>query len=320
MLVSISTAGYDQNSICFEKFDYARKVRDRVIHDPAFFPVIYQASENDDWADPKAWRRVNPNFEISISKDYLTREAERAKESPAYAAAFRRLHLNIWTEAETPFISLEDWDKCGKALPDLAGRRCFGGLDLSSTQDLTSFSLCFPPEGDGPYYLLSWGWIPEETMRKQRTSPYYQWVHQDYLEMIPGAVIEYAYIIEKITKLAEQYDIEAILFDRWGATAVYQELESRGMEMVGHGQGFKDQSQPTKELLKLVLSGKIVHGGHPVLRWCIANMVVETDAAGNLKPSRRRSTEKIDLAVSSIMALNGSEGRSEGEAGGGGKR
>ena len=305
LIISLTTAGFDKFSICYEKYDYSRKVRDGVIQDKAFFPVIFEMAEGSEWTDPQVWKRVNPNLEKSISLEYLTREAERAKESPAYEAVFKRLHLNVWTEAESPFISLDDWDKCAGPLPDLRGRKCYGGLDLSSTQDLTAFSLCFPPDGEEPFYLLSFAWIPEEAMRSQRKRPYLEWVNSGHLYKIPGAVVDYSFVIQKILQLKAEHDIKAVLFDRWGSEAVRQSLEAEGVEMIGHGQGYKSQSPPTKELLKLILSEKISHGGHPVLRWCISNLTVEQDPAGNLKPSRRRSTEKIDLAVSSIMALAG---------------
>ena len=306
LIIPITTAGFDTTSVCFGEYDYAKKVRDGVIRDDAFFPVIYEAEEGAEWTSPEVWKRVNPNYEVSISEEYLLRECERAKESPAYASAFKRLHLNIWTEAESPFISLEDLGQVRGSSAGSTGRKCFGGLDLSSTQDLTAFSLCFPPEGDDDlYYLLSWGWMPSETAKAQRRRPYLQWINSGHLYKIPGSVIEYPFVIEKILQLKKEYHIEAVCFDRWGATSVVQALEAEEITMIQHGQGFKDQSQPTKELLKLILSQKIRHDGHPVLRWCISNLVVELDSAGNVKPSRRRSTEKIDLAVSSIMALSG---------------
>jgi len=313
LVVSITTAGFDETSICYEKYDYAKKVRDHVIRDQAFLPVIYEAEPEAEWTSPETWKECNPNFGISISEEYLFRECERAKESPAFEAVFRRLHLNQWTEAESPYIRLEDWDRCAGPLPDLAGRKCYGGLDLSKSDDLTAFSLCFPPEGDEPFHLLSFGWIPSETAKAQRRRPYLQWINEGHLIKIPGAVIEYSFVIEKILQLKKQYDIVGVLFDRWGATAVYQALEAEGLVMIECGQGYKSMSPPTKELLRLILSQKIRHDNNPVLRWCVSNLTVETDAAGNVKPSKKKSIEKIDLAVSAIMALAGCLNPVEGE-------
>jgi phage terminase large subunit-like protein len=214
--------------------------------------------------------------------------------------------MNQWTEADNPFISVGKWNACEGIMPNLSGRECFGGLDLSSTQDLTSFSLCFPPNGeDEPYFLISWAWIPETTAKSNRKRSYLQWINEGHLEMIPGQVVDYAFVIHKILELKALYDIRAILFDRWGAAGVVQALEAEEVEVISHGQGYKDMSGPTKEFLKLILSGKIVHNGNPALRWCVSNLVCEIDAAANLKPSKKRSSEKIDMVVSSIMALSG---------------
>jgi phage terminase large subunit-like protein len=306
LIVSISTAGFDRESICFEKYEYASKVRDGILEDRAFLPVIYAAPTDAAFDDPEIWRGCNPNLGQSISMEYLKRESERAKETPIYEAVFRRLHMNQWTEADNPFISVDKWNACQGLMPDLSGRECFGGLDLSSTQDLTSFSLCFPPNGeDEPYFLLSWGWIPETTAKSNRKRSYLQWINEGHLEMVPGAVVDYSFIIHKILELKQEYEIRAILFDRWGAAGVVQALEAEEVEVVAHGQGYKDMSGPTKEFLKLIISGKIIHNGNPALRWCVSNLVVETDPAANIKPSKKRSTEKIDMVVSSIMALSG---------------
>ena len=306
LIISLSTAGYDRESVCYEKYQYAEKVRDEIIQDKNFFPVIFEAPKDAAFDDPEIWAGCNPNLGQSISMEYLKRESERAKETPIYESVFRRLHMNQWTEADNPFISVDKWNACQGAMPNLSGRECFGGLDLSSTQDLTSFSLCFPPNGeDEPYYLLSWGWIPEDTAKANRKRSYLQWINEGHLEMVPGAVVDYSFIIHKILELKQEYEIRAILFDRWGAAGVVQALEAEEVEVVAHGQGYKDMSGPTKEFLKLIISGKIIHNGNPALRWCVSNLVVETDPAANLKPSKKRSSEKIDMVVSSIMALSG---------------
>ncbi|MBC7075796.1 MAG: terminase large subunit [Syntrophomonadaceae bacterium] len=257
LTVILTTAGYDRHSICFEKYQYACRVRDGIIQDPALLPVIYEADREADWTAPETWRACNPGLGASISIEYLQRECERAQEVPAYEATFKRLHLNIWTEAETPFIRMADWDACADVLPDLAGRPCYGGLDLASTQDLTSFALCFPPEKEeDPYFLLSFNWVPYDTMRERSSRdkvPYFVWHNQGHIQSTPGNAVDYRFVLADIKKLAAKYDVKAILFDRWGAARVAQDLEDEGLEVIAFGQGFKDMSPPTKELLKLVL-------------------------------------------------------------------
>jgi phage terminase large subunit-like protein len=190
----------------------------------------------------------------------------------------------------------------------LKGRDCYGGLDLSSTGDITAFVLMFPPRNEQEkYIMLPFFWIPKDTipLRVRRASvPYDVWYQQGYLNATEGNVIHYGFIEKFIEKLGEQYHILEIAFDRWGATQMVQDLEGMGFTVVPFGQGFKDMSPPTKELMNLVLGEKIAHGGHPVLRWMMDNIYIRTDPAGNIKPDKEKSTEKIDGAVATIMALD----------------
>lgn len=159
-----------------------------------------------------------------------------------------------------------------------------------------------------PFYILSYAWVPNDAIRERSRRdrvPYDVWKKEKYIESTPGAVIDYNFILKRIDKLAKQYDLKAILFDRWGATKIVQELEDRGMTVIEFGQGFASMSPPTKEIEKLILARKIVFKENPALKWCFSNVICEQDAAGNLKPSKRRSKEKIDMAVASIMALDG---------------
>jgi len=193
----------------------------------------------------------------------------------------------------------------------LEGAACYGGLDLASSSDLAAFTLCFPAEAGDPagerYVWLPFFWIPEENMveraRKDRV-PYDAWVRQGLITTTEGNVIDYGFIVRDIEALGERFNIREIAFDRWGAFQVSQALEGVGFTMVGFGQGFVSMANPTKELLRLVLDGKIVHGGNPVLRWMADNMMVSTDPAGNVKPNKAKSREKIDGIVAGIMALD----------------
>jgi len=310
LIVNLSTAGYDKHSILYEKRDYALKVKDGIIHDPAFLPVIYEAEAESDWKDPAVWAKANPNLGKSINLDFLERECERAQESPAFEATFKRLYLNIWTESESPWLQMSKYDACVGDIPDLTGRPCYAGLDLASTTDLSAFVLCFLPETDAdPFYILPFCWCPGDSIRdrsRRDKVPYLAWKNQGFVEMTPGAVIDYKYILNRVDQVAQQYDLRAILFDRWGSTKIIQDIEEQGLEVIQFGQGYKDMSPPTKELMKLILEQKIMFPENPVLRWCASNVVVELDAAGNMKISKKRSIEKVDLMVAAVMALDGS--------------
>lgn len=191
---------------------------------------------------------------------------------------------------------------------ELEGRVCYGGLDLSSTTDLSAFVLTFPPEEEGePYQVLPFCWLPADNMRervRRDMVPYDVWSQAGFLELTPGNVIDHTFIIRRILELADRFDVREINFDRWGSTQVSQALENEGITPVQFGQGFKSFAAPTKQLLALVKQKRLAHGSHPVLRWCVSNLQVEVDAAENVKPSKKTSRERIDLAVALIMSLD----------------
>lgn len=308
IMIMITTAGYDRNSICWEQHEYARQVRDGIIDDPTFLPAIWAADDEDDWTSPETWRKANPNYGVSVREEFLRQECATALASPAYQNTFRRLYLNQWTQQESRWLDMHAWDACSQAVPDLAGRTCYGGLDLASTTDIAAFVLAFPSAGDGePTWLLPTFWIPgdnlQERVRRDRVS-YDAWVRDGLVVATPGNVIDYGRIRQHIVDMAQQYDIREIAYDRWGATQLSQQLTEDGLTMVQMGQGFASMAAPTKELLRLVLSRQLGHGGNPVLRWMADNVTVETDAAGNVKPSKAKSRQKIDGIVAAIMGLD----------------
>ena len=190
----------------------------------------------------------------------------------------------------------------------MEGRPCYGGLDLSSTSDITAFVLVFPPEEpDEPYWILPKLWLPEDTLdlRVARDHvPYDLWHKQGYVRTTEGNVVHYDHIEHEIEQLGLRFNIREIAYDRWGAVQMSQNLEDVGFTVVPFGQGFKDMSPPSKELMKLALEGKLAHGGHPVLAWMADNITVRQDPAGNIKPDKQKSTEKIDGIVALIMALD----------------
>ena len=306
----ITTAGTDIHSICYETHQKAKDIIEGRKIDPTFYPVIYGADESDDWTDPKVWKKANPSLDITVGIDKVKAACESAKQNPGEENAFRQLRLNQWVKQAVRWMPMEKWDKCAFSVDEdeLEGRICYGGLDLSSTTDITAFVLVFPPlDEDDKYIILPYFWIPEDnlTLRVNRDHvPYDVWERQGFLQTTEGNVVHYGFIEQFIERLGERFNIREIAFDRWGAVQMVQNLEGMGFTVVPFGQGFKDMSPPTKELMKLVLEQKIAHGGHPVLRWNMDNIYIRTDPAGNIKADKEKSTEKIDGAVATIMALD----------------
>ena len=306
----ITTAGDDTKSIGYEVHQKAKDILEGRKKDPTFYPVIYGAEPDDDWTDPKVWKKANPSLGITVTIDKVKAACESAKQNPAEENSFRQLRLNQWVKQAVRWMQMEKWDSCKHKFnpEDLEGRVCYGGLDLSSTTDITALVLVFPPtEEDENYYILPYFWIPEENMNARVLKdhvPYDVWQRGGYIQTTEGNVIHYAFIEKFIEDLGIKYNIKEIAFDRWGAVQMTQDLDNMGFTVIPFGQGFKDMSPSTKELMNLVLAKRIKHNGHPVLRWMMDNVCIRTDPAGNIKMDKSKSTEKIDGAVATVMALD----------------
>lgn len=307
VLVMITTAGiYDPKSIAWEQHNYADQILRGAFKDPTFLPIIYAADKDEDWKDPKIWKKANPNLGVTVTKEFLHAECRKAQKSPAYENTFRRLYLNQWVQQIERWISLDWWDKSAGKIDEeaLRGMDCYGGLDLATTTDIAALSLVFPNGGE-KYRVLPYFWIPEGALKDRNMEEVLRaWKKQGYIEVTEGNVIDYKMILQKIADLRKKYRIREMAFDRWGATKVIQDLQEMDMEVVQFGQGFKSMSPPAKELYNLVVDERLVHGGNPILRWMADNVVVSQDAAGNIKPNKAKSTEKIDGIVATIMALD----------------
>lgn len=306
----ITTAGTDRNSICWEVHQKAEDILNGKKIDNSFYPVIYGLEDGADWTDEKNWYKANPSLDITVDVDKLRQAFNSAKENPAEENLFRQLRLNQWVKQSVRWMPMDKWNLCSFNVDRerLKGRRCYGGLDLSSTTDITAFVLVFPPEDeDGKYEILPFFWLPEETLdlRVRRDHvPYDVWEKKGLIMTTEGNVVHYGFIEKFIENLGTLYDIKEIAYDRWGAVQMVQNLEGMGFTIIPFGQGYKDMSPATKELMKLVLEKKIAHRGNEVLAWMMDNVYVKTDPAGNIKPDKEKSTEKIDGAVALIMALD----------------
>ncbi len=306
---ALTTAGYDRNTIGWEIHDYALKVKNGIINDPTFLPIIYSAPDDADWTDEDVWKACNPAMEYGIrSIDEMRTLCKRAQETPALEMTFRRLYLNQWVNSVTRWLPMNAWDACDGPvnIANLTGRLCYAGLDLASTTDLAALMLIFPMD-DGRHQTLPFCWIPEATARERERKervPYQLWARQGLIRLTPGNVIDYEFIRQDCKNIAQLYNVKEWAYDRRNADMLVQEMQKDGAVMVPVGMGFASMNAPTKELMTLVLGNKIDHGGHPILRTHADNLVVRTDPAGNLKPDKEKATQKIDLMVALILALS----------------
>ena len=310
LAIYITTADYEhEGSICNEMHDYARAVRDGIKPDRRFLPVIYEALPDENWHDQKVWKRVNPNLGVSISLSYLQEEHQKAVANPRFENTFRRLYLNTRTSQDTRWIPLSDWDLNGTGvdLVGLEGQECYSGLDIGATRDLTAFVMLFGNEQKG-YDVVPYFWIPEENIEersKRYRVDYGYWVNAGFIETTPGNVTDYSAVRARLNELAEMYGIREIGIDRlFQGAQLSTDLQMDGFNVVTIGQGFLSMAAPTVALERLILGRKLRHGGNPVLRWMFDNVQIETDAAGNIKPSKKKARAPIDGIVATIMALS----------------
>jgi phage terminase large subunit-like protein len=324
MTFAISTAGWDKHSVCFELHEHARGIAAGEESDPTFLGVVYGAPEGADWTDPATWRASNPSLGVTVAESYYAQECQTALAMPTAQNSFRTLLLSQWVGQETRYIPMEAWDSNSRTV-DLDGllpklledgdtqkRSCFGGLDLSSTTDLSAFVLVFPNDDDTVDVVARF-FVPEERLRERGLKdrvPYEQWVKDGYITTTPGRTIRQSDIRDAIRRAAELYGLKDVSFDRWNATGLVQELEAGDenhdrVTMVEMGQGMASMSNPTKQLLQLVLDKRLNHGGNPVLRWMAENTAAKVDEAGNVKPDKAKSTARIDGIVGLVMAIDG---------------
>ena len=306
----ITTAGNDRHSIAYELHTKAVDILEGRRVDPTFYPVVYGLKDDEDWEDEENWYKVNPSLGYTVDIERLRDAYREAKQNPADEITFKWLRCNMWVSSTVAWIPDAIYMRGNESIEaaSLEGRDCYAGLDLSSTGDITALVLIFPPRDENEkYVLLPYFWIPEENIPrrvKANSVPYDIWEKQGYIMSTEGNVIHYDFIEKFIIYLSEKYHILEIAVDRWNATQMIQNLEGEGFTIVPFGQGFSSMSAPTKEFYRLLMEGRIIHGGNPVLRWMAGNVVIDTDPAGNIKVTKAKSKEKIDGIVAAIMALD----------------
>jgi phage terminase large subunit-like protein len=340
LMFAITTAGFDRESFCWKQREHSEKILNGILNDDHFFCFVACLDgartvngvdiPADDWEDERNWPKANPNLGISVKLEDLQRKAKRAKEDPASQNNFLRKHLNVWTRNDTRWMPMDKWDACHgivetkqtetgasvlispkeareKYAELLKGRVAYAGLDLSTTTDLSAYVLVFQPlHNEKTWTILPYFWIPEDNMHervKRDRVPYDVWVREGFIEATVGNVIDYDFIRSRVNASAREYKVKEIAFDRANSSYLVSQLTSDGRTMVDFGQGTLSMSAPTKQLLSLTLQKLIRHLNNPVLRWMADNTVVVMNAAGDIKPDKSRSREKIDGIAASVMGL-----------------
>lgn len=306
LMMYISTCGSNYASNLFAPYwQYAKGVSSGKVKDEHFLPCIYGADEKDDWKSIRTWRKANPNFEVSVRKSFIEKQFRKAVQVPSFQTSFKIYHLNMWVKSSKQWIDLSEWDKGDIPVYPSGDRRCWGGLDLSSTGDLTSFCLVFEPDEADMVDILSWFWVPEKALETSPYSKFYEaWSVQGALNLTPGAVLDHNYARTTINDCANQYDLVSVGIDRWASSQIVSSLNDQdGITTVGYGMGFRTMAAAVRYGEQLIYSNRVRHGGHPVLRWCIDNTVIVQDPAGNQKPDKSKSAGKIDGTVAMLIAL-----------------
>jgi phage terminase large subunit-like protein len=306
----ITTAGIAApNSIALELEDYSQKVLKRIVEDETFFALLYDIDEGDDWTDERVWCKANPNLGVSVKLDDLRRKCVKAKETPAAQNNFKCKHLNQWSNSRSRWVPVEKWKDCTVPFTEqeLHGKECWAGLDLSSTIDVTALAMVFPWV-NGRFRAIFRFWVPKENaeLRARRDKvPYTLWIDQGFITASEGSAIDYDGVRADINALSKVFKLKEIGADPWNATQTLQQLkEQDGIAVVEIRQGFASMSAPMKHLQTLVMDKKIEHNGNPVMTWMWDNISAKTDPAGNIKPDKEKSAERIDGAVALIMAVD----------------
>jgi phage terminase large subunit-like protein len=330
LMLFVTTADYDRPSICNDEYAYAVKVRDGIVDDETYLPVIYEAGRDDDWTCPDVWRAANPNLGVSVSLDYLANECKRAKEDPVYENTFKRLHLNIRTEQAERCIPMDAWDDCREAIDwdRFAGRSCWAGLDIGAIRDFVSLVLVFGSDsGDAvsvdyediggeqrqwrfvrrEYWLRHFCWLPERPNGRdpRMESQIDAWAQAGHIRRTPGNVVDYEHVVSDISHIIRPYGVTALAIDQgFQGMQITQDLQRLLGEqrVVAFRQGLISMAAPFRELLQLLMARQVHHDGDPVLRWMASNVAAET-RGGLTKPSKDRSSEKIDGITAATMAI-----------------
>lgn len=314
--VMITNSGHDKTTVCWEYHELGAKVCAGTVENDELFAYIC-ALDDEDLKDDRylddesVWPKVNPSLYIGIpGYDYIRGQVNEARGLPSKMSTVKRLNFCVWTEAENPWISSDVWFGCRDESFDceLEGRKCWGGLDLSSTQDLTAAAWLFEPTEDDPVWRLKVKfWIPGDGLRQKEDKdrvPYLAWRDAGHIDALPGKATDKTAVLHYLVGCTERYNVQTIAYDRWRIEDITMAMAKDGISLplAPFGQGFKDMGPAVDKMETMLLEKQVMHDGNPVLTWCAANAVIASDPAGNRKIAKDRATGRVDGIVAAIMA------------------
>lgn len=317
LIVMITNSGSDKRSVCYEYHEYGAQVAAGTVEDDSFFSYICALdAEDDPFRDEGCWPKANPSLGVTIKPEYLREQVTQARGMPGKEAVVRRLNFCQWTESASPWISSVVWFGAKRTEIDdefeerLRGRRCWGGLDLSSVKDLTAFALVFEPTPQDPkWFLRVWHWTPAVGIAQKSEEdrvPYATWAAHGHLRTTPGTAISKLHVLGDLVNLCERYDVQDIAYDRWRIEDLKSLMQQEGLELPpleSFGQGYQSMGPAVDEFDRRLLNDEFEHDGNPVLTWCAANAVTTSNPAGDRKLDKERAHGRIDGIVASVMAV-----------------
>lgn len=310
LTIVITTAGSGVHGLAYELYEYAKKVASGQVEDETFLPILFEADKDADWQDEQVWQTVNPAIAAGFrSLEEMRVTARQAAEIPAQREAFKRYYLNIWSDgAPDPWLDMEVYDRGSQPIDWDAreGEPVWLGVDLSSTQDLTAIVAAFRDD-DGGYSVRPWFFCPSDNLAKRQERdqvPYLTWAGKGHLTPTPGNVVDYAYVESVIEDISQRYRIQELAIDPAMSAGIVPRLQDMGINVIHFRQGWLSMTPAIMETERALLSGKLRHGGHPVLRWNFNNAVIDRGPKGDTaRFVKAKSAEKIDGAVAAAMAI-----------------
>ena len=310
LIISLTTAGHDRASICYEMHEYSEGVLNGSIEDDSFLPVLYKAEPDDDWTDPETWKKANPGYGSICNEAYFMDAVKKAKSNPSMINSFLRLHLNIWTSAETAWIPDDIYMKGDKPIPfdRLPSLPAYGGLDLASTQDLTAFALIFRDDENECFYLLCHQFVNSVKAHNKKLAAgvdYLNYEREGDITITPGNVTDYRIVKQYILDQCAKYDVQEIGYDPKFSTYIVAELTEEEITMQPMAQNITSMNGPTKEMEMEIMKGNVIHGGNKCLRWRFGCAIIYTDNNENKRVIKeQKENKKVDGVIASIIALN----------------